>query len=118
MIEVVYGTCGRSKVEDVIYRACVVGLVDVLLNKLKPRFVLQMFNVAGTASDEIVYTNYVMAFRHQRITEMRADKSCTASYQNSHEIPFDNSLLASGSNTFLVSSVTAIDTPLYGGTLF
>src|SRR5579859_1186580 len=77
-----------------------------------------MFNVAGTAGDEIVDANHMMAFGCQRITEMRADKSRAPGYQNSHEIPFDNSLLASSPNTFLVPGIAVIDAPLYGSTLF
>src|SRR5258708_6556201 len=118
MIEIVHGACRRSKVEDVIDRAQVEGLVDILLNKLKPRLVLKVFDVADTAGDEIVYANHLMAFGQQRITEMRANEACAPGYQNSHEIPFDNSLLASGLNTFLVPGIAVIDAPLYGGALF
>src|SRR2546421_10407664 len=118
VLQIIHRACRGRKVEDVVHRAGIVGLVDILLDELKSRVVSQLFNVAGVAGDEIVCANYLMTFRHQRITEMRADKTCAAGYQNSHEIPFDGSLLASSPDTFLVSGVTVIDAPLYGSALF
>ena len=59
-------------------------LIDVLLRKLKARFVLQVLNVAQAAGQQIVHAYYAVAFTKQRIAKVRSHKSRSACHQYPH----------------------------------
>src|SRR3989440_3504680 len=84
MLHVVDRTRRRGEVEDIVHGTAVVWVCDVQLQKFKPRFILQMSDVGPSAGDQIVHTNYAMAFAQKSVAEMGAQKSGAAGDQNAH----------------------------------
>src|SRR5713101_6538371 len=74
--------------KDVINRAGVIGPAHVLLEKLKPRFVFQVGEVALASSNEVVHANHMVALAQKGVTQMRSDETCATSYQHPHNDPF------------------------------
>ncbi len=84
VLHVVHGAGRRGEMKNVIHAAHVIGLIHVLLHKLKARLILQVVNVAQAAGKQIVHAHNVIAFRQQRIAQMRPHKSRSARHQYPH----------------------------------
>src|SRR5574337_1046830 len=67
---------------EVTFNAEIIG--DILTNKSKARMNLQLRKVIGTARDEIVEGDDLVAAREKVIAQVRADKAGASRDQNTH----------------------------------
>ena len=59
-------------------------LDHIVTQQLQPSLVEQVKNVFPPPGEEVVQTKYIVVFVEQPFTQMRANKSCAAGYQDSH----------------------------------
>ena len=72
--------------ENEIDRTAVKGLGDIDLLKLKPVVVAQVFEVRELSGQQIVCDHHGIAFRQQRVAQMRAQESGSSGYQGAFSI--------------------------------
>ena len=71
VLDIVYGACRGSEVEDYVYIARDVEVFgDILLDEAEVLVTSEVLDVLGSACDEVIQAIYPVSFRDQSVAEM------------------------------------------------
>src|SRR5437588_193600 len=61
-------------------------LRDIVLDEGETRVAAEVLNIGGVAGDEVVYTDYVMAFGQEAVAQVGADEAGAPGDEGAHEL--------------------------------